>query len=54
MVKPTEYKQRETVKDNGTKEYKNTSKERLLRLTVLLKIYLEMGLIKSRKCKISH
>ena len=30
MVKPTEYKQREVVKDNGTKDYKNMSKERLL------------------------
>ena len=30
MVKPTEYKQRETVKNNGTKDYKNMSKERLL------------------------
>ena len=30
MVKPTEYKQKETVKNNGTKDYKNISKERLL------------------------
>ena len=30
MVKPTEYKQRGTVKNNGTKDYKNMSKERLL------------------------
>ena len=30
MVKPTEYKQREAVKDNGTKDYKNMSKEKLL------------------------
>ena len=30
MVKLTEYKQRETVKNNGTKGYKNMSKERLL------------------------
>ena len=30
MVKPTEYKQRETVKNNSTKDYKNMSKERLL------------------------
>ena len=29
MVKLTEYKQRETVKSNGTKNYKNMSKERL-------------------------
>ena len=29
MVKPTEYKQRETVKNNGTKYYTNMSKERL-------------------------
>ena len=30
MVKPTEYKQRETVKNNSTKDNKNMSKERLL------------------------
>ena len=30
MVKPTEYKQREAVKDNGIKDYKNMSKEKLL------------------------
>ena len=30
MVKSTEYKQREAVKDNGTKDYKNMSKEKLL------------------------
>ena len=30
MVKPTEYKQRETIKNNGTKDYKNMSEERLL------------------------
>ena len=30
MVELTEYKLRETVKNNGTKDYKNMSKERLL------------------------
>ena len=30
MVKPTEYKQRETIKNNGTKDYKNMPEERLL------------------------
>ena len=30
MVKPTEYKQRQTVKNNSTKDYKNMSEERLL------------------------
>ena len=30
MVKLTEYKQRETVKNNSTKDYKSMSKERLL------------------------
>ena len=30
MVKPTEYKQIDTIKNNGTKDYKNMSKERLL------------------------
>ena len=30
IVKPTKYKQGETVKNNGTKDYKNMSKERLL------------------------
>ena len=30
IVKPTEYKQRETVKNNSTKDNKNMSKERLL------------------------
>ena len=30
MVKLTEYKQRETVKNNSAKDYKNMSKERLL------------------------
>ena len=30
MVKPTEYKQRETVKNNGTKDCKNMLEERLL------------------------
>ena len=29
MVKPTEYKQRETVKNNSTKDYRNMSEERL-------------------------
>ena len=29
-MKPTEYKQRETVKSNSTKDNKNMSKERLL------------------------
>ena len=29
MVKPAEYKQRKTVKNNSTKDYKNMSKERL-------------------------
>ena len=28
MVRPTEYKQRETVKNNGTKDYKNMSKKK--------------------------
>ena len=30
MVKPTEYKLGETVKNNGTKDFKNMSEERLL------------------------
>ena len=30
MVKPNEYKQRETIKNNGTKDYKNMSEESLL------------------------
>ena len=30
MVKPTIYKQRKIVKNNGTKDYKNMSKEKLL------------------------
>ena len=30
MVKPTKYKQRKIVKNNGTKDYKNMSKEKLL------------------------
>ena len=30
MVKPTEYKQKETVRNNGTKDYKNMSEKRLL------------------------
>ena len=30
MVKPNEYKQTETVKNNGTKDYKNMLKESLL------------------------
>ena len=30
IVKPTEYKQRETVKNNGTKDYKDITRERLL------------------------
>ena len=30
MVELTEYKLRETVKNNGTKDYENMSKERLL------------------------
>ena len=29
MVKPAKYKQRKTVKNNSTKDYKNMSKERL-------------------------
>ena len=29
MAKPTEYRQRETVKNNGIKDYKNMSEERL-------------------------
>ena len=29
MAKPTEYRQREAVKNNGTKDYKNMSEERL-------------------------
>ena len=29
MVKPTESKQRETVKNNSTKDYRNMSEERL-------------------------
>ena len=28
MVRPTEYKQKETVKNNGTKDYKNMSKKK--------------------------
>ena len=56
----TEYKLRETEKqkNNGIVSYQNKPKKRYYELFIyqnaLLIIYLEIGLIKSQKCKISH
>ena len=51
MAKPTEYRQREAVKNNGTKDYKNMSEERLFStydtINRITEMYLEVGLIKS-------
>ena len=60
MVIQTEYKLRETEKqkNKGVISCQNKPKNRYYELFInqnaLLIIYLEMGLIKSQKCKISH
>ena len=60
MVIQTEYKLRETEKqkNKGVISCQNKTKKRYYELFInqnaLLIIYLEMGLIKSQKCKISH
>ena len=59
MVKLNEYKLKKTAKNKGIIGYQNKPKKKsyyelFINQNVLLKIYLEMGSIKSQKCRISH